>query len=72
VEVDQKLRRHELGGVHDVQQLAQRPRVGREVGGEELARHRAPHLGALHVGDVPGAREVEPVGLVQLGAFFYV
>jgi hypothetical protein len=34
----------------------------------ELARHGAPHLHALHVGNVPGARQVQPVGLIQLGA----
>ena len=30
--------------------------------------HGAPDLCALHVGNVPRARQVEPVGLVQLGA----
>lgn len=30
--------------------------------------HGAPDFGALHVGDVAGAREIQPIGLVQLGA----
>lgn len=34
-----------------------------------LLGHRAPHLCALHVGNVPRPCQVEPVGLVQLGAY---
>ena len=42
-------------------------------GGGQGARARArracsTHLGALHAGNVPRARQVEPVGLVELGA----
>ncbi len=29
--------------------------------------HRAPDLRALYIGNVSGAREVQPVGLIQLG-----
>lgn len=34
----------------------------------ELARHGAPDLRALHVGQVARLHQVQPVGLVQLGA----
>ena len=30
--------------------------------------HRAPHLSALHIGDVTRPGQVKPVGLIQLGA----
>jgi hypothetical protein len=35
-----------------------------------ILSHDTAHLNALHIGDVPRAREVEPVGFVQLGACY--
>lgn len=35
----------------------------------ELACHGAPHLHTLYIGNVPSSSEVQPVGLVQLGAW---
>mmetsp|Transcript_18365 Transcript_18365/g.54815 ORF Transcript_18365/g.54815 Transcript_18365/m.54815 type:complete len:254 (-) Transcript_18365:357-1118(-) len=68
VVLDQKLCRHELVGVHNVQQLTAGAIFLLQVLAEELLSHGAPHLGALHICDVARAREVEPVGLVELGA----
>eukprot|EP00982_Pelagococcus_subviridis_P006186 30003-Pelagococcus_subviridis.AAC.3 len=53
VELHEVLARHELVRVHAVQRLFLRLALGLEVLCEKLRRHRAPHLDALHVRDVP-------------------
>lgn len=67
VVLDQELTGLELLWVHRVEQHAL-PRLLTKVLAVELWRHVAPHLRALHTGNVAVLSEVHPVGFVQFGS----
>lgn len=63
--VDQELAGLVLVRIHAVEEHSL-ARLLPQVLAVELRRHGTPHLGALHVRDVPVLGEVHPVGFVQL------
>ena len=67
VVADQVLCRHELVWIANTQLVSQIGFVGFQILSEEVWRHFAPHLRAVHSGNVARVFKVHPVCLVQLG-----
>lgn len=68
VVVHQKLARAELRGIHGIEELPFGVPVQPYVVRHEVLRHGAPHLSAVHTGDVAISCQVLPVGFVDFGA----